>query len=429
MAINLKKGQKIDLTKGNSDLKHLLIGLGWQCGNFDLDTAAFMLGANGKVPGDNEFIFYGNLKHTSGSVEHKGDNITGNSGDDAEQIVIDLNKVPQNIEKIDFTATIYDADAKKQNFGMVKNAYIRVVNADTNEEILRYDLGSEFSVETAVVVAEIYRHNGEWKFNAIGSGFSGGLAALCANFGITVSEDNNSESSNSKTPMNSKKKTSTDKANIEQKAITQKPTEQKKEKISLVKGQKISLTKNENNAPIIVENGWTARGKDYDLKALVRYRDGRLIYIGAANDDEVLSTPEGAVVHGGDVKKAGDMEKITIKWHKDIASVAVSSYSALENGTGSFREYGVFVRITNGKQIIEIPAASASAKYDSYTLCFGEIIFGSNNTMEVSALEMYSKSGSENRIGYKGDRVVMDIGPVGQTKGGGFLSALENIFS
>lgn len=191
MAIDLKKGQKVDLTKGNAGLKHLLIGLGWQSGDFDLDTAAFMLGANGKVKSDNEFIFYGNLKHPSGSVEHKGDNLTGDGAKDAEQIVIDISKIPENVEKIDFTATIYDAQGRKQNFGMVKNAYIRAVNADTNEELIHYDLGSEFSVETAIVVAEIYRYKGEWKFNAIGSGYQGGLATLCKNFGITVKEEQN----------------------------------------------------------------------------------------------------------------------------------------------------------------------------------------------------------------------------------------------
>ena len=191
---------------------------------------------------------------------------------------------------------------------------------------------------------------------------------------------------------------------------------QKTEKISLKKGQKISLTKSESHV-IRIENGWTAKGKDYDLKALVRYRDGRLIYVGAANDDEVLSTPEGAVVHGGDVKDAGSMENIKIKWHPDIASVALSSYSALENGVGSFRKYGVFVRITNGNQIIEIPAKSTSSRWFSYTLCFGEIIFGKNkDEMEVSALEMYSKAMSENRVGYRGDKLMMDIGPAGEFK-------------
>ncbi len=356
MALSLKKGQKADITKGAVGVKNLLIGLGWESidVDFDLDTAAFLLGSNGKVAGDDEFIFYGNLRHSSGCIEHQGDSLTGSSGGDAEQIFVYLDKVPQSVEKIDFTATIYDAEIRKQNFGMVKDAYIRVMNADTKQEILRYDLGAEFSVETAVVVGEIYRYKGEWKFNAIGSGYQGGLAALCGSFGIEVSDSNQS----------------TEMLHPVQSVIV----EQKQEKISLSKGEKVSLTKKGNTDPILIENGWTAKGKDYDLKALVRYRDGRLIYVGAANADEVLSTPEGAVVHGGDVKEAGGMENIKIKWHPDIASVALSSYSALENGIGSFRKYGVFVRITNGKQVIEIPAKSTSSKWFSYTLCFGEIM-------------------------------------------------------
>jgi tellurium resistance protein TerD len=123
------------------------------------------------------------------------------------------------------------------------------------------------------------------------------------------------------------------------------------------------------------------------------------------------------VCHGGDVRAPGEMEKIVVKWHPDIASVAVSSYSALENGFGSFRKYGVFVRITNGPQVVEIPAASASAKWFSYTLCFGEILFGRNpGELEVVNLEMYSWFSSEKRVGYKGDMVVMDIGPEGKRK-------------
>ncbi len=192
MAISLRKGQKVDLTKGNPNLKKVLIGLGWDVKrydggfDFDLDAAAFLLGASGKVNSDDDFVFYNNLKHVSGSVEHMGDNLTGAGEGDDEEIKIDLEKVPANVEKIDFTVTIYDADARSQTFGQVENAYIRVVNAETNEELVRFDLGEDFSVETAVVVGEIYRNKGEWKFNAIGSGFSGGLAALGRNYGVNV---------------------------------------------------------------------------------------------------------------------------------------------------------------------------------------------------------------------------------------------------
>jgi len=192
MAISLQKGQKVDLTKGNPSLKKLLIGLGWDTNkydggyDFDLDAAAFLLNSSGKVNSDDDFVFYNNLKHKSGAVEHMGDNLTGAGEGDDEEIKIDLSKVPANVDKIDFTVTIYDADARKQKFGQVENAYIRVVDDETGRELIRYDLGEDFSVETAVVVGEIYRNKGEWKFNAIGSGFSGGLAALGRNYGVNV---------------------------------------------------------------------------------------------------------------------------------------------------------------------------------------------------------------------------------------------------
>ena len=192
MAVSLRKGQKVDLTKTNPSLKKILVGLGWDTNkydggfDFDLDAAAFLLADTGKVTGDEDFVFYNNLKHQSGSVEHMGDNLTGAGEGDDEEIKVDLEKVPANISKIDFTVTIYEAEKRNQTFGQVSNAYIRVVDDTTGEEIIRYDLGEDFSVETAVVVGELYRHNGEWKFNAIGSGFSGGLAALGRNFGVNV---------------------------------------------------------------------------------------------------------------------------------------------------------------------------------------------------------------------------------------------------
>ena len=192
MAVSLRKGQKVDLTKTNPGLKKILIGLGWDVNkydggfDFDLDAAAFLLADNGKVTDDEDFVFYNNLKHTSGAVEHMGDNLTGAGEGDDEEIKVDLEKLPANISKIDFTVTIYEAEKRNQTFGQVSNAYIRVVDDETNTELIRYDLGEDFSVETAVVVGELYRYNGEWKFNAIGSGFSGGLAALGRNFGVNV---------------------------------------------------------------------------------------------------------------------------------------------------------------------------------------------------------------------------------------------------
>lgn len=192
MPINLTKGQKVDLTKGNPSLKKVMVGLGWDVNvfdsgaDFDLDAAAFMLGENGKCPTEKEFIFYGNLTHASEALQHMGDNLTGEGDGDDEQILVDLTKIPSNITKIAFTVTIYDSDVRRQNFGQVSNSFIRMVDETTGTELIRYDLGEDFSIETAVVVGELYRHNGEWKFNAIGSGFQGGLAALCGHYGIEV---------------------------------------------------------------------------------------------------------------------------------------------------------------------------------------------------------------------------------------------------
>ena len=192
MPINLSKGQKVDLTKGNASLKHIMVGLGWDVNafdsgsDFDLDASAFMCGANGKCPTEKEFVFYGNLEQPSGAVKHQGDNLTGEGDGDDEQIFVDLKAIPESVDKIAFTVTIYEAQERRQNFGQVSNAYIRIVDEDTNQELIRYDLGEDFSIETAIVVGELYRHNGEWKFNAIGSGFQGGLAALCGHYGIQV---------------------------------------------------------------------------------------------------------------------------------------------------------------------------------------------------------------------------------------------------
>lgn len=169
-----------------------MVGLGWDVNqfdsgaDFDLDAAAFLLGENGKTPTEKEFVFYGNLEHPSGAVKHMGDNLTGDGEGDDEQVFVDLSKIPANIQKIAFTVTIYDADVRHQNFGQVSNAFIRIVDETNNQEIIRYDLGEDFSIETAIVVGELYRNNGEWKFNAIGSGFQGGLAALCGHYGIEV---------------------------------------------------------------------------------------------------------------------------------------------------------------------------------------------------------------------------------------------------
>lgn len=192
MTVSLSKGQKVDLTKSNPGLTKVVVGLGWDTNkydggfDFDLDSSVFLLGENGKVTTETDFVFYNNTSGGNGSVVHTGDNRTGEGDGDDEQVKVNLAAVPANIQRIAFTITIHEADKRNQNFGQVSNAYARIFNEETGEELIRYDLGEDFSIETALVVGELYRHNGEWKFSAIGSGYQGGLAALATDFGLQV---------------------------------------------------------------------------------------------------------------------------------------------------------------------------------------------------------------------------------------------------
>ena len=191
MALSLSKGGNLSLTKTDPNLNKLLIGLGWDeratsGAEFDLDASIFLLGANGRVRGDQDFIFYNQLKSADGAVEHTGDNRSGAGDGDDEVIKINLTTLAADVDKVVITVTIHDAQARGQNFGQVDNAFIRVVNEETGAEVVRFDLGEDYSVETAMVFGEIYRHNGEWKFRAVGQGYSGGLAAMCHQYGINI---------------------------------------------------------------------------------------------------------------------------------------------------------------------------------------------------------------------------------------------------
>ncbi len=191
MAISLNKGGRLSLDKEAPGLKKVLIGLGWDARatdgvDFDLDASAFMLNASGKVRSDADFIFYNQLKSVCGSVQHTGDNQTGAGEGDDETIMIDLGRVPPEVQKISFTVTIHEAETRKQNFGQVNNAYILLVNAETNVEVARYDLAEDASTETAMIFGELYRHSGEWRFTAVGQGYAGGLAAMCRQYGMNL---------------------------------------------------------------------------------------------------------------------------------------------------------------------------------------------------------------------------------------------------
>ena len=191
MAISLNKGGNLSLSKTDPSLNQVLIGLGWDAratdgADFDLDASAFLLAANDKVRGETDFIFYNQTRSPEGSVEHTGDNRTGEGDGDDEAVKINLAKIPTDVQKIAITVTIHDAESRGQNFGQVQNAFIRVVNHQTNVEIVRFDLNEDYSTETAMIFGELYRHNGEWKFRAVGQGYNGGLRAMCGQYGINI---------------------------------------------------------------------------------------------------------------------------------------------------------------------------------------------------------------------------------------------------
>ncbi len=186
MAVSLSKGQKVSLEKVAPGLVAAFVGLGWDVKvtdtgtDFDLDSSVFLLGANDKLVSDKHFIFYNNLASPDPdeSVKHMGDNLTGAGEGDDEAVIIDLRKVPAEVQKIVFTVTIHEADKRKQNFGQVQNAHVRLVDVQTKEEVLRYDLAEDYSIETALIMAELYRKDGEWRLSAVGSGYEGGLQSL-----------------------------------------------------------------------------------------------------------------------------------------------------------------------------------------------------------------------------------------------------------
>jgi len=191
MAITLQKGGNVSLSKADPGLVNAVIGLGWDARStdgspFDLDGSVFLLGDSGKVLSDAHFVFYNQKTSPDGAVVHSGDNKTGAGEGDDEQIKINLPKVDTAIQRVVFAVTIHETETRRQNFGQVRNAFIRVLNQDSNTELARFDLSEDYSTETAMVFGEIYRHSGEWKFKAVGQGFAGGLQALATDHGVSV---------------------------------------------------------------------------------------------------------------------------------------------------------------------------------------------------------------------------------------------------
>ena len=192
MAVNLTKGGRISLNKEAPGLKKILIGLGWDTNasdtgaDFDLDASVFLLDSNAKVANEKDFVFYNNLSSSDGSVVHTGDNRTGEGDGDDESIKVDLSKISSSIKEIAIVVTIHEAAQRKQNFGMVRNAFIRLVNDETNTEIVRYDLEEDYSTETGLLFGRLYFKDNEWKFSAVGTGYKEGLGGFCKQFGLNI---------------------------------------------------------------------------------------------------------------------------------------------------------------------------------------------------------------------------------------------------
>lgn len=276
MAVTVVKGQKADLTKTNPGLARMTVSIGWNSSSsLDLDTSAFLLGANGKVSGDADFIFY-NQPSTEFITYKDAANAPAK-----KQFDIDLSRIPARIEKIAFSLTIYDADSRNQNFGQVQNTFIRFSNAANGQDVLNYDLDSGFTVETAIVIGELYRHNGEWKFNAVGAGFAGGLNALCGNFGVDVDSGSSSSQPVPPAPIPPAPQPPTPPA----------PPPQPKPELNLSKielkkkGDSINLKKNAGGlGEILINLNWNqqtsrglfgrSKGVDLDLGCLYEMKDG-----------------------------------------------------------------------------------------------------------------------------------------------------------
>ena len=336
--IELKKGQKIDLTKTNPGLSHLTINMNWQAdSSIELDTSAFMLNSTGKVNSDFDFVFYGSPNHSSNSVRLQG-----------RQINVDLSRVPTNIEKIAITLTIYS----KHNFSQVKNATIKV------NDLLSFSFGDNLSVETAVVVAEIYRHKGEWKFNAIGAGFSGGLEALCKNFGVDVSDVNSSSPPKPDQPVQSKSP----------QPAPPPPPKIKLSKIELKKGQKISLVKKGATLGEIVINlnwsqpqnpqpsggflsrifgGGSKSGVDLDLGCLFELKDGYKGVVQAlGNAFGNLNNPPYIALDGDDrtgSNTSGETIRVNGKFADKIKRIMI--YTFIYDGVANWQQVDGVVNV------------------------------------------------------------------------------------
>jgi tellurite resistance protein TerA len=410
MGMIIQKGQKTDVTKNNKNIKKITIGLGWDTGSeFDIDAAAFILNNNGKTDSDNEFVFYNNNNWGNGAVIHSRENGIA----DKEEIKIEISKIPEKVSKIAFTATIYDFESRRQSFGQIKKIYIRVINGETGEEILRYNIEDNLSLETAIVYGELYRYNGEWKFNPIGSGYNGGLKSLCKDFGVEVEEKQKEAAriaGNNETLSGDVSKradiTNSSKLNIESSSkINLSKIELRK------KGDKINLSKDKNNniGKIIVNLKWSrgekkmglfgsfggSRGIDLDLGCLYELKNGKKgviqalgncfgnlnesPYIKLLSDDRTGDSAEGEFMYiNGD--KIEEIKRIII-------------YAFIYEGVSNWSQADgvVTVKQNNGPDIV----IKLNEPNDYMGMCGTVILENIDNEFRVQKIEQYFKGHRE----------------------------------
>ncbi|MBP1996661.1 TerD family protein [Paenibacillus eucommiae] len=385
------KGQKIDITKGKS-IKDISIGLTWHNidPGIDINVSAFLLNSNGICMKDEDFIFYNQQTSRQGAVVH-----SEKAGSDRELIRISFGKVPQDIEKIAVTVTIHEGETKGQAFAQVQDALCRIYDSGSDEEIGRFNFIEGLQKETAIVVGEMYIYKGEWKFNAVGSGFNGGLAALVKNFGLEVTE----AEAQAETAAVNEVDEVTPKTPPEPSSPTQllKVELKKKGSINIVKSEKVTAT-------LVWETN-----KDLDLYCFYVTNDfevGKIYYgnLGSPHSTPYIQLDGDALEHG--------TETIVIHRPKELQFVLFAAYSAISNGTGSFKSMKVRAVVDNHQG--QVVSTFLHEKNDfAYWVAIAHIDFTGSNEMKVSHVEKYSRDGEERSpLLYKDGSFKMDVGPI-----------------
>ncbi|MBK3496268.1 TerD family protein [Viridibacillus sp. YIM B01967] len=386
--MNISRGQKVDITK-NSTTKDIAIVLEWEKPNIEMeiDGAAFLLEQNGQCKDDKHFVFYGQPSSMNGSVQHIG------STNSTAEIHMSLEIIPADVQKIALTITIHEGEMNGKNFGNIDSVRLTVKDRENGRILYSFDFGQELKKETAIVVGEIYRHNGEWKLNAVGMGFNGGLPALCENFGIEVAT-NPKEIEVAATTISN-----------EPKVVPSTPKETKPMNVTLKKKESISIQK---SAKVVATLEWEKERKDLDLYCFYVLKNGEMGKVYYKDMGNINKAP--FITLDGDSKQSGK-ETIVIHQPSKLNYVLFAAYSALSNGIGSFKSMKAKAVVDN--QMGQRVTSSLFQKNKfSYWVAIAHINFTEENEMAVSHVETYSKMNSERSPLLERDgSFKMDVGP------------------